>query len=95
MARRIAMSDKNAPGAFYVGIECAGCGLCVEEAPSNFWMNERQGHSFVWRQPANSIEEAECRGAMAWCPVGAIGDDGLGFGRTTFLDVTSRPAIVN
>jgi ferredoxin len=67
----------NATCEYYVGPECAGCGLCLEIAPRNFSMNEVEGQSYVSSQPANDFEEAQCREAMLWCPTDSICDDGL------------------
>ena len=94
MAHRKAILDDNAPGRYSVGTECAGCGLCLETAPRNFSTNEDEGHSYVSRQPASAFEEAQCRVAMEWCPVDAIGDDGARLGPATYREVGSRPAAV-
>jgi ferredoxin len=66
----------NIEGKFYVDDQCIDCDLCRETAPSNFKRNDDGGHSFVYKQPENEEEEAQCREAMEGCPVEAIGDDG-------------------
>jgi ferredoxin len=38
--------------------------------------NEDEGYSYVFKQPENDEEEAQCQEAMESCPVEAIGDDG-------------------
>jgi ferredoxin len=59
-------------GVFFVGPDCAGCGLCREIAPKNFSINSDEGISFVSREPAGPAEEALCVEAMCWCPADAI-----------------------
>ncbi len=67
---------ESVPGRFYVDRTCIDCDLCRETAPGNFAREDRQGYSFVTRQPANPAEEAACRAALEECPVEAIGCDG-------------------
>lgn len=67
---------QNVVGAFYVDDQCIDCDLCRETAPSNFTRDDDGGHSFVFKQPENEEEAAQCREAMEGCPVEAIGDDG-------------------
>ena len=64
--------DEYVAGAFSVGPDCAGCGLCREIAPENFSINSDEGCSFVSRQPADPAEKALCVEAMYWCPADAI-----------------------
>ena len=66
----------NAPGKFYVDTQCIDCDVCRVTAPGNFQREEEKGYSYVFRQPANREEEAQCQEAMDCCPVEAIGDDG-------------------
>ncbi len=94
MAHRPARLEKNVTGQYCVDSECAGCGICLETAPSNFSTNEDEGHSYVSRQPADAFEEAQCREAMEWCPVDAIGDDGLEMRPVTYPEKGSRLAAV-
>lgn len=76
------MADKNnkvpdsVPGKFYVDTQCIDCNLCRDTAPANFRQNEAAGFSFVYKQPENDAEEAQCKEAKDACPVEAIGDDG-------------------
>ncbi|WP_165226761.1 ferredoxin [Aquisphaera insulae] len=67
---------ENVRGGFYVDATCIDCDLCRETAPENFRRNDREGRSFVHRQPEGPAEEAACRSALEECPVEAIGDDG-------------------
>ena len=62
----LAASDEN-------GIDCD---LCRETAPNNFQREEDEGYSYVYKQPENDEEKAQCVEAMEGCPVEAIGDDG-------------------
>ena len=82
--------NEPAVGEYYVNSECAGCGLCLEIAPTNFSMNEDEGHSFVSRQPATPEDKPHCQEAMAWCPADAIGDDGLEMRPVQYLEITPR-----
>jgi ferredoxin len=74
------MADKNdrwptnVPGKWYVDRQCIDCDLCRTTAPGNFARSD-DGYSFVSRQPRSPDEEAQCRQALAECPVEAIGDD--------------------
>jgi len=76
MADREDKNTENAPGKFYVDSQCIDCDLCRETAPNNFNRAEDQGYSYVYKQPANDEETAQCLEAMEGCPVEAIGDDG-------------------
>lgn len=66
----------NVEGAYYVDDQCIDCDLCRETAPNNFTRQEDQGYSYVYKQPENDEEKAECEEAMEGCPVEAIGDNG-------------------
>jgi ferredoxin len=68
--------EENVPGKYYVDDQCIDCDLCRETAPANFARNEDGGYSFVFKQPADEDEEAQCQEAMDGCPVEAIGNDG-------------------
>lgn len=76
------MADKNdkfpinVPGKYYVDQQCIDCNLCRDTAPNNFKQNADGGFSFVYKQPENPDEEAQCKEAKESCPVEAIGDDG-------------------
>jgi len=64
---------ENVPGLFFVDATCIDCDLCRETAPKNFVRLDDSGYSYVYHQPANPEEEADCRAAMDECPVEAIG----------------------
>ena len=68
--------SQNILGAFYVDDQCIDCDLCRETAPANFKRDDDGGHSYVFKQPESSEEEALCKEAMEGCPVEAIGSDG-------------------
>ena len=55
---------------------CIDCDLCRQEASANFQRNEDAGYYYVYKQPENEQEEAECQRALEECPVEAIGDFG-------------------
>jgi ferredoxin len=61
---------ENVPGLFYVDENCIECDACTSEAP-NFFVIEN-GHAYVFAQPTNDKEIAECEAAKAGCPVDAI-----------------------
>lgn len=75
--------ESNVPGKFYTDKQCILCSLCAELAPNNFKEHEDGDHDFVYKQPENPEEEAQCREAMEQCPVEAIGDDGEGAEQAT------------
>lgn len=68
--------ELNVPGKYYVDTTCIDCDVCRTTAPNNFKANEDEGYSYVFKQPENDDEEAQCQEAMESCPVEAIGDDG-------------------
>ena len=76
MADREDKLPENAAGRFYVDGQCIDCDLCRQTAPLNFERNDRDGYSYVIRQPGTEEEHALCREALDECPVEAIGDDG-------------------
>ena len=76
MADREDKNAENITGKFYVDSQCIDCDLCRETAPNNFRRSDDEGYSYVFKQPENDEEEAQCREAMEGCPVEAIGDDG-------------------
>jgi ferredoxin len=67
---------ENAAGKMFVDQSCIACDACVLAAPSNFKMDENDGHAYVAKQPESPDEEAACKEAMDGCPVEAIGDFG-------------------
>lgn len=66
---------ENEPGRFSVNTECIDCDLCRQIAPANFVRESAKGHSYVAHQPANQLEEGQCREALETCPVDAIADE--------------------
>lgn len=68
----------NVSGKFFVDSQCIDCNLCRETAPKNFKQNEDAGYSYVYKQPENDEELAQCKEAKEACPVEAIGDGGEG-----------------
>lgn len=67
----------NASGKYYVDRNrCIGQECCVNAAPDNFRMDAEEYGAYVTRQPDGPAEEAQCRQALAECPVWAIRDDG-------------------
>ena len=76
MADREDKNRENVAGKFYVDSQCIDCDLCRETAPNNFTRSDDEGYSYVYKQPENDEEKAQCREAMEGCPVEAIGDDG-------------------
>ena len=64
---------ENVPGKFFVDEACIGSQFCVSTAPNHFRMSEA-GYAYVFRQPQTAEEEAQCREALAGCPVAAIGN---------------------
>ncbi len=67
---------ENAAGKYYVDTQCIDCDVCRVTAPNNFQRHEEKAFSYVFRQPSNPEEEAQCQEAMDSCPVEAIGNDG-------------------
>ena len=76
MADRARKLPENAPGTYYVDVQCIDCDVCRVTAPANFQRVEEKGYSFVFRQPSTPDESAQCEEAMDCCPVEAIGNDG-------------------
>lgn len=76
MADRDDKNAENVAGKFYVDSQCIDCDLCRETAPANFQRSDDNGYSYVFKQPENDEELAQCNEAMEGCPVEAIGDDG-------------------
>lgn len=67
--------EDNVTGRWYVDKKCILCSVCSEAAPNNFKEASEGDHDFVFKQPENDNEEAQCEEAMAACPVEAIGND--------------------
>jgi ferredoxin len=68
--------SENVGGKYYVDAQCIDCDVCRVTAPGNFQRSDQKGYSYVFRQPADPEEEAQCQEAMDCCPVEAIGSDG-------------------
>jgi ferredoxin len=60
----------NVPGSWYVVDNCIFCGLCSQVASANF--KDADDHDYVYKQPENDAELAECIEASEACPVSAI-----------------------
>ncbi|MGA9996600.1 MAG: ferredoxin [Pyrinomonadaceae bacterium] len=67
---------ENVPGTFYVDSTCIDCDVCRDTAPENFTRDDEHQYSFVYKQPENAEESAQCEEALGACPVEAIGNDG-------------------
>ena len=76
MASRTEKQPENTPGAWYVDVNCIDCDVCRETAPNNFTQQTDKGYSYVYKQPENDAEKAQCQEALESCPVEAIGSDG-------------------
>ncbi|MGB9180915.1 MAG: ferredoxin [Pyrinomonadaceae bacterium] len=67
---------ENVPGTFYVDSTCIDCDVCRDTAPENFTRDDEHQYSFVYKQPQDAEERAQCEEALGACPVEAIGNDG-------------------
>lgn len=56
---------------FTVSEECIACRACVEVAEENYDINDNN-KAYLYKQPENEEEEANCKEAMEVCPVDAI-----------------------
>jgi glyoxylase-like metal-dependent hydrolase (beta-lactamase superfamily II)/ferredoxin len=61
----------NVEGDFYVDSSCIDCGACMWIAPATF--DEKDGLSFVHRQPRNAAEIELAELALVACPTASIG----------------------
>ena len=68
--------EDNVAGKWYVDQSCILCSLCPQLAPENFRESEDGTHDYVYKQPENEEEEAQCEDAMSQCPTESIGNDG-------------------
>lgn len=67
----------NVEGKFFVDFDvCLDHECCVEIAPNNFKMDEKNWTAFIFKQPSKEEENLSCIEAMNTCPVEAIRDDG-------------------
>jgi ferredoxin len=76
VANRFDRVPENIAGRFYVDAQCIDCDVCRVTAPGNFQRHAEKPYSYVFRQPENREEQAQCEEAMDCCPVEAIGSDG-------------------
>ena len=78
MSEQIRKHPLNVTGKYYVDFNrCAHHEYCVYNAPNNFMIDPAEHFgAYVFKQPINSEEEAQCCRAMEQCPSGAIRDDG-------------------
>ncbi|MFW5790637.1 MAG: ferredoxin, partial [Bacillota bacterium] len=76
MADAASKVSENVSGPYYVDETCIACEVCVGEAPENFKMTDDGDYAYVFKQPDNDEEKAQCDSALASCPVSAIGEDG-------------------
>lgn len=68
------LDDKHpqgVPGPFFTDLSCIDCGLCHEDVPEVFKLDEER-RSYVWQQPRTEEEGERAREAMEGCPVEAI-----------------------
>lgn len=75
MANNLEAYEDNVGGAWYVDKSCILCSLCIQLAPNNFQESPDGDHDFVYKQPENAEELAQCEEAKTQCPVEAIGSD--------------------
>ncbi|MEN9573305.1 MAG: hypothetical protein RL514_1160 [Verrucomicrobiota bacterium] len=76
MARFTHRYPLNAPGKYYVDVDCTDCDLCRELAPNNFRRDPAMGYSYVFKQPTVPEEPAACEEAVKGCPTEGVGNDG-------------------
>ena len=73
---QISKHPLNAPGRYYVDCNtCLDHECCIDTAPNNFRMDEHFT-AYVFKQPTNTEELAQCRQALDECPIDAIHEDG-------------------
>jgi ferredoxin len=64
---------KNAPGPWFVTDRCVACIKCTLIVPTVFCLDSSNGgYAYVYRQPIDAEEEADCREAQKQCPLHAI-----------------------
>ena len=76
MADNSSKVPENVSGFFYVDENCIACGVCTDEAPECFRMNDTGEYAYVYKQPETAAEREQCESALEGCPAEAIGDDG-------------------
>ncbi|AOP35330.1 MBL fold metallo-hydrolase [Leptospira tipperaryensis] len=73
MANLSKKRSENLEGNFYVDSSCIDCETCRIIAPSTF--SERNGGSFVWKQPETDTEKISALRALLACPTTSIGTE--------------------
>jgi ferredoxin len=66
----------NAPGKYYVTLQCLDCDLCRAAAPHNIRRDDRTGISYVFKQPTTAEEVAACEVGVEGCPTEGVDNDG-------------------
>lgn len=64
---------ENVPGPWFVDTTCIDCDAVRHLAPSLFAASERDGKSYVARQPSTPEEELLATRALLACPTGSVG----------------------
>ncbi|PJZ58776.1 MBL fold metallo-hydrolase [Leptospira barantonii] len=73
MANRLKKRTENLEGNFYVDSTCIDCETCRILAPTTF--SEKNGASYVWKQPETPIEKVNALRALIACPTTSIGTE--------------------
>ncbi|MBM9579285.1 MBL fold metallo-hydrolase [Leptospira sp. 201903070] len=73
MAHLTKRRKENPNGNFYVDSSCIDCETCRIIAPSTF--SEKNGASFVWKQPETDWEMISAQRALLACPTTSIGTE--------------------
>lgn len=73
MADPTAKVPENVGSGYFVDDSCIACEACIGAAPDNFKMTDDGEYAFVFKQPENDDEVAQCEEAVDSCPVDAIG----------------------
>ncbi|XDD49820.1 MBL fold metallo-hydrolase [Leptospira sp. WS92.C1] len=71
MANILKKRNENLEGEFYVDTTCIDCETCRVLAPATF--SEKNGASYVWKQPTSETETLEALRALIACPTASIG----------------------
>jgi ferredoxin len=77
LLQKIKKHPLSVPGKYY--FDCDACldhEVCADEAPNNFRMDREHYGAYVFKQPENEEEEAQCHEVLLNCPVEAIYDNG-------------------
>jgi ferredoxin len=76
MADKNLKNPENVAGRYYADNTCIDCDLCRNIAPKTFRRSEKNGYSYVHRQPQTPEEIAQAEDARTSCPTETIGNDG-------------------